>query len=122
MARQPKRSSRTSASGSKAAQAAQQQAFNRQTKNGGAFDASKMQVLHESDPIELPNDKDGVLSVRVYSYDGNDPRIGVYRVVWSVKQNREYQMRDLRPLDLEQSEQLHKELGVAIKFLKGLSK
>lgn len=119
MARQPKRS-RTSASGSKASQAAQQQAFNRQTKNGGAFDASKMQVLHESDPIELPNDKDGVLSVRVYSYDGNDPRIGVYRVVWSVKQNREFQMRDLRPLDLDQAEALHVELSKAIKFLKGL--
>ena len=77
------------------AQSAAVQAAKKQHQKSG-FDASKMNILFEAEPILLG--RDGVLSVQVYSYDGCDPRVGVYRVGVSTKTGKPWQVRDLRPL------------------------
>lgn len=100
---------------SKAAVKAQEEAAKR---GDGGYDASKLVVHHECDPIPLG--RDGVLSVQVYSYNGSTPRIGVYRVGVSPKTGKTWQVKELRPLSAEQAADFAKNLIEAATELKQL--
>jgi len=90
---------------SKAAVAAQEQ---QEVRGDGSYDASKLMIHHECDPIPLG--RDGVLSVQVYSYNGSTPRIGVYRVGVSTKTGKTWQVKELRPLSADQAVDFSKKL------------
>ena len=98
----------------KAAQAAQRQSATRAKKS--AFDPGKLELLHEADPIDVG--RHGVLSVQVYSYDGADPKIGVYRVGISTKTGEEWQTKQGCPLTCDQAAALAKALREASNILK----
>jgi hypothetical protein len=90
-------------------------ATNQSAKPGFKYDPSLHKLHFESDPIDVGHN--GVLSVQVYSYNGNVPRIGVYRVGISKKTGQPWQVKELCPLDAKQAQLLSKALLEAAGFL-----
>ena len=99
-----------------------EQAARQQSRGNGRtdFDASKLEVLFEADPVPV-NPRYGVVSVQVYRYNGGDPRIGIYRVWVSGKTNKAKQIKETCPLDAPQAKLLAKSIVEAAKFLEKLS-
>jgi hypothetical protein len=98
-------------SASKAVTAASQQ----QANPGFQYDPNFNKLLFEGDPVDVGHN--GVISVQVYSYNGNQPRIGVYRVGISKKTGQPWQVKEMCPLDAKQAVDLSKALLEAAGFL-----
>ena len=99
--------------GTKAVAAAKQAAKSGST---GPFDASKLEVLFEADPINM-GPRYSMISVQVYSYAGSEPKIGIYRVGISSKTGQPWQVKELCPLDSSAAAQLVEALSQAQTFL-----
>jgi len=104
--------------GQKAVQAAQAAA----SVNGtGPFDASKLEVLFEADPINM-GPRYSMISVQVYRYAGGEAKIGIYRVGVSVKTGHPWQVKELCPLDANSATILATALEEAAEFLNKLTR
>ncbi len=99
--------------GTKAQQAARQQAAKRQA-DGQGFDETKLDIIHEEEPVDVG--RHGVIGVEIYSYNKCTPRIGVYRHGLS-KDQKPWKVKALCPLTNDQAKALGRALTRASKKL-----
>lgn len=79
------------------------------------FDRTKLNVLWESEPVEV-SARAGVITVEIYSYDGGEPRLGIYRVGVD-REGKEWRTRQLCNLSSSQALELAAKLHEGAKEL-----